>query len=167
MKNVKFLVVMAVPNHLDDWEVTGVFSNDRDAAEFTASAKSSGEFRAVADPQRMPMDAILDVLVRDRLASLAEPILKLASSGAQGTQGTQGTPAASYPRSALRDAFRLAGLIQLCGSVQGGTGTTVKLSQDDATGCWVLMVVGQKGFTGDSPREVIDAAIEFNKENLP
>ena len=76
----KFFVVFAVPNHADDFEITGVFTNKADAATFVDGLRLSRKFQAVGRPQHLEMPAILDILVRDRLRELAVPIAKLAAS---------------------------------------------------------------------------------------
>lgn len=76
----KFFVVFAVPNHTDDFEISGIFTKKDDAVTFVEQSKLSGDFLAVATPQHLEMSAILGLLVRDRLRELAAPIAKLAAS---------------------------------------------------------------------------------------
>jgi hypothetical protein len=76
----KFFVVFAVPNHADDFEITGVFTNEADATTFADELNLSRKFQAVGRPQHLEMPEILDILVRDRLRELAVPIAKLAAS---------------------------------------------------------------------------------------
>jgi hypothetical protein len=77
----KFFTVFAVPNHSDDYEVAGVFTDSDDADAFVSDAGQEGSgFLAVAHPQHLEMPVILELLVKDRLRELAEPIAKLASA---------------------------------------------------------------------------------------
>lgn len=76
----KFFVVHVVPNHSDDFEVAGIFTHQSDANAFVDEKEGSGEFLAVARPQHLEMATILDMLTRDRLKELADPIAKLAAT---------------------------------------------------------------------------------------
>ena len=73
----KYHVVMAVAHHDDDWGVIGVFTKENDAAEFIADQEKSGKFACVVRPQLLEMPVIIDLLVRDRLKEIAEPLIKL------------------------------------------------------------------------------------------
>ena len=73
----KYHVVIAVVNHDDDWGVIGIFTKENDAEEFIAEKKKSGKFASVVNPQLLEMPVIIDLLVRDRLKELAEPLIKL------------------------------------------------------------------------------------------
>lgn len=97
----KAFVVHAFGFADDDFRIAGIFSLERDADQFMAAARARGEYRHVAHPQQIPMDAILDALVRDRLRELAEPIQALAASIAGASMpirgAEQGTPLGMLP----------------------------------------------------------------------
>lgn len=77
----KFFVVGAMQIGSDDFEVAGIFTRQFDADTFISEHERSGEYFAVAPPPRhLEMAVILDMLVRDRLRDLAEPIAKLAAT---------------------------------------------------------------------------------------
>lgn len=74
----RFFVVFAVPRHADDFELVGIFSKNSDADAFIEEKLQSKMFLAVGSPQELDMPEIIDILVKDRLRELAEPIAKLA-----------------------------------------------------------------------------------------
>lgn len=69
-----------------------------------------------------------------------------------------------------KDAQRLKTIIDLCGYVQDGSGTSATIFQEDATREWVLKTTGNKEFyVGKSARSAIDAAAkaQVNGEQEP
>jgi hypothetical protein len=73
----RFFVVFAVPRHADDFELVGIFSKKSDADAFFEEKLKSKMFLGGCT-QALDMPEIIDLLVRDRLRELAEPIAKLA-----------------------------------------------------------------------------------------
>lgn len=73
-------------------------------------------------------------------------------------------PTPTAPADVARDAERLKGIRRLCGFIQNGTDTVVKIFEDDATREWV-MKVGTQTFYAPTFTSVLDAAITANKEN--
>lgn len=66
-----------------------------------------------------------------------------------------------------KDAERLEALIALCGYVEDGSDSVVRIFQDDATREWVVRIGGPMDgaiFHGPSPRAAIDAAMEERKK---
>ena len=61
----------------------------------------------------------------------------------------------------INKAILLDGLRALCGYVENGTDSTVKIYQDDATKNWCVMV-GKRGYYNDSFESVLDDAIVDN-----
>lgn len=65
-----------------------------------------------------------------------------------------------------KDAERLIGLIKMCGHVQDGSDSVVRIFQDDATCEWIVRngdPMNGSFFHGSSPRAAIDAAMEKQK----
>ena len=62
-----------------------------------------------------------------------------------------------------KDAARLKGLRELCGFVQNGSDTVIKIFQDDATREWVVKV-GEESYCGRSFGTAIDAALLADAE---
>lgn len=76
----KFYAVHAVPTNADDFELVGVLTNQIDVAQFRDDLEKSGKYACVAPQQHLEMNVILEILVRDRLRELAEPIIALAAA---------------------------------------------------------------------------------------
>jgi uncharacterized protein with PIN domain len=74
----KFYVIHAMPFHLDEFVVIGILSKEQEANTFKSEAESSGRFACVASPQHLEMSVILELLIRDRLMQLHDPIMKIA-----------------------------------------------------------------------------------------
>lgn len=83
----KFYAIHAIPGGAEDWELIGVLTNEFDALSFVDEHKGSDYFLAVARPQYVEMDVILDSLVQARLRELAEPIARLAATVAPNVVG--------------------------------------------------------------------------------
>jgi hypothetical protein len=64
---------------------------------------------------------------------------------------------------ARRDAGRLQSLRNLCGFIEDGSDTTVKILQDDATHSW-LVIAGRKQSHGPTLSAAIDAALQPEKD---
>lgn len=65
-----------------------------------------------------------------------------------------------------KDAERLNGLIEMCGHLQDGSDSVVRIFQDDATCKWIVRVgdpMNGSVFHGSSPKAAIDAAMEKQK----
>lgn len=58
-------------------------------------------------------------------------------------------------------------LHELCGYVENGTDTTVRLSQDDATGSWNISIGIYKSYTGNTIKEVINNAYQGQTAKEP
>lgn len=74
----KFYAVEAYLNHSDDYELVGIFSKEDEANQFAEELRKSGRCAGVVSPQHLEMPVILEILVRDRLRELAEPIRAIA-----------------------------------------------------------------------------------------
>lgn len=99
------------------------------------------------------------------IAKEGKPNTYLALTNSSRNDSMNWTPLYTHPDSNARDAERLKGLIKLCGYVQEGSDTIVKLFQDDATMFWHVQL-GNRGQShyGPSARHAIDAAIAATKE---
>lgn len=76
----KHYVLFAAPNHSDEFEVAGIFTKRTDAEAFNAELEKSGEWRGCAPPEHLEMRVILDLVGKDRMRQLAEPIARLAAA---------------------------------------------------------------------------------------
>lgn len=67
---------------------------------------------------------------------------------------------AAHRREDQQDAARLKGLRELCGYVENGSDTVVRIFQDDATRDWVVKVGNLTSYYGHNMWKAIDAAIQ-------
>ena len=81
-----FHTVEAAAHHTDGFVLIGLFTKPEDAEAFRKTAEASGDYLAVTPPQELKMEVVLDMLVRDRLRELADPINQLATYITKGTR---------------------------------------------------------------------------------
>ena len=83
-----FYAVYVMRTYNEDWEIGGVFSLERDAEEFLSSVNSN-EF-VYSEATRIleiPMECIIDRILKDRLGVLSKSLLLLEAKVSGGENG--------------------------------------------------------------------------------